>query len=84
MYLNKNDLLGIATGPPGQGEAILKQLEAEIVSLKRTVSPMLNSDNWLLCQCSYKSFQDTVSDYGQVTSQVKTVVECSKLCILVS
>ena len=43
MYLNKEDLVAIATGPPGQGEAILKQLEAENVALKRTVS---DGDGW--------------------------------------
>lgn len=37
MYLNYDDLMAIATGPPGQGEAILKQLDAELVSLKRHV-----------------------------------------------
>lgn len=37
MYLQHDDLLSIATGPPGQGEAILKQLDVEIVALKRQV-----------------------------------------------
>ena len=41
MYLNYDDLMAIATGPPGQGEAILKQLDAELVSLKRHVSGCL-------------------------------------------
>ena len=38
MYLDLHDLNAIATGPPGQGAALLKNLDAEIVSLKRTVS----------------------------------------------
>ncbi|XP_074662552.1 REST corepressor 1-like [Tubulanus polymorphus] len=37
IYLNKEDLIAMATGPSGQGDAILKQLEAEIISLKRQV-----------------------------------------------
>lgn len=37
MYLNYDDLIAIATGPPGQGEALLKQLDTELVSLKRQV-----------------------------------------------
>ncbi len=37
MYLDAHDLNVIATGPPGQGAALLKNLDAEIVSLKRTV-----------------------------------------------
>ena len=41
MYLKYEDLLALATGPPGQGEAILKSLDAEIVALKRTVSILL-------------------------------------------
>ncbi len=40
MYLDAQDLIAIATGPPGQGGAILKNLDAEIVSLKRAVSTM--------------------------------------------
>ena len=31
------DLLALATGPPGQGDALLKQLDAELVQLKRHV-----------------------------------------------
>ena len=38
MYLDAHDLNAIATGPPGQGAALLKNLDAEIVSLKRSVS----------------------------------------------
>lgn len=37
MYLSKEDLLALATGPPGQGEALLTQLDAELVQLKRSV-----------------------------------------------
>lgn len=37
MYLSQQDLLALATGPPGQGDAILKQLDAELVQLKRQV-----------------------------------------------
>lgn len=38
MFLNNEDLQSIVTGPPGQGEAILKSLDSELVSLKRQVS----------------------------------------------
>ncbi len=37
MYLIGEDLVSIATGPLGQGDAILKSLDAEIVTLKRQV-----------------------------------------------
>lgn len=37
MFLNSDDLVAVLSGPPGQAEAILKQLDAELVSLKRQV-----------------------------------------------
>lgn len=37
MHLDKNDLTLLASGPNGQGEAILKALDSEVVSLKRQV-----------------------------------------------
>lgn len=37
MYLNNEDIQALVTGPPGQPEALLKALDAEIVSAKRTV-----------------------------------------------
>ena len=37
MFLQYDDLIAIATGPPGQGEALLKQLDTELVALKRQV-----------------------------------------------
>ncbi|XP_013401912.1 REST corepressor 3 [Lingula anatina] len=37
MYLEQDDLIALATGPAGQGDALLKNLEAELVSLKRQV-----------------------------------------------
>ncbi|GAB6025597.1 hypothetical protein CHUAL_011324 [Chamberlinius hualienensis] len=37
MYLSHEDLKSIATGPVGQGEAILKSLDSEVVSLKRQI-----------------------------------------------
>ncbi|ELT96716.1 hypothetical protein CAPTEDRAFT_148586 [Capitella teleta] len=37
MFLQYDDLIAIATGPPGQGEALLKQLDTELVTLKRQV-----------------------------------------------
>lgn len=37
MFLKYDDLVALATGPPGQGEAILKQLDEEIITLKRQV-----------------------------------------------
>jgi len=37
MHINHDDLIGLATGPAGQGEAILRSLDREIVSFKRTV-----------------------------------------------
>ncbi|XP_059484606.1 REST corepressor 1 isoform X2 [Neocloeon triangulifer] len=37
MYINHDDLVGMATGPAGQGENMLKAMDREIVSLKRLV-----------------------------------------------
>ena len=37
MHINHDDLVGLATGPPGQGEAVLKSHDREIVSYKRNV-----------------------------------------------
>ena len=37
MYINHDDLVTLATGPAVQGEAILKSMDREIVSYKRTV-----------------------------------------------
>jgi hypothetical protein len=37
MYINHDDLTGMATGPAGQGENMLKAMDREIVSLKRLV-----------------------------------------------
>ena len=38
MYVNHDDLVALATGPTTQGEQILKAMDREIVSYKRTVS----------------------------------------------
>jgi hypothetical protein len=37
MYLNFEDLSTIANGPSGQGDAILKVLDSEVITLKRNV-----------------------------------------------
>jgi len=37
MYLQSDSLTAIATGPAGQGDAILKQHQIEFVGLKRQV-----------------------------------------------
>lgn len=37
MHINHDDLLGLATGPTGQGEALLRSQDREIVSFKRMV-----------------------------------------------
>jgi len=37
MHINHDDLVALATGPPGQGEFLLKSLDREIVSHKRLV-----------------------------------------------
>lgn len=37
MFVDKEDLMLLATGPPGTGEAILRGLDQEIVSIKRQV-----------------------------------------------
>ena len=40
MYLNQEDLMVIATGPPGQGEELLRNLDTELVQLKRQVGQL--------------------------------------------
>ncbi len=37
MYVNHDDLVGLATGPASQGEALLKSMDREIISYKRLV-----------------------------------------------
>eukprot|EP00096_Caligus_rogercresseyi_P015369 TRINITY_DN7817_c0_g1_i1.p1 TRINITY_DN7817_c0_g1~~TRINITY_DN7817_c0_g1_i1.p1 ORF type:complete len:501 (-),score=173.94 TRINITY_DN7817_c0_g1_i1:271-1773(-) len=37
MYVNHDDLVALATGPNGQGDALLKTMDREIVSYKRVV-----------------------------------------------
>ena len=43
MYINHDDLVALATGPTSQGEQLLKTMDREIVSYKRTVSCLYNS-----------------------------------------
>ena len=38
MYINHDDLVSLATGPSSQGEQLLKSMDREIVTYKRTVS----------------------------------------------
>ena len=37
MHINHDDLVGLATGPAGQGETLLRAHDREIVSYKRLV-----------------------------------------------
>merc|ERR1712025_992632 len=37
MYINHDDLVSLATGPSSQGEQLLKSMDREVVSYKRTV-----------------------------------------------
>ena len=43
MYMNPEDVMAVATGPPGQGEMLLRQLDAELVALKRQVRIMYDN-----------------------------------------
>lgn len=54
MYLNYQDLMSIASGPAGQGDAILKGLDSELCSLKRQV---LNAFVALSLSLSSKVFE---------------------------
>lgn len=38
MCLQYEDLVAMATGPQGQGDAILRAMDSELVALKRQVS----------------------------------------------
>ncbi len=44
--MSNDDLIAIVTGPTGQGDALLRQLDGELVSLKRQVKKM--DDNTLV------------------------------------
>ena len=46
MYINHDDLVSLATGPSSQGEQLLKSMDREVVSYKRTVS--LFRDNFFM------------------------------------
>lgn len=50
MYLNNEDLKSMVTGPSGQAEAILKSLDAELVTAKRQVQ----NNKQLLGQLKHK------------------------------
>lgn len=52
MYLNQECLMSVATGPPGQGDTILKQYEVELVELKRQVQ----NNKQVLSSLKEKSF----------------------------
>ena len=43
MYVNHDDLVALATGPATQGEQLLKAMDREIVSYKRTVRHFCNT-----------------------------------------
>ena len=43
MYINHDDLVSLATGPSSQGEQLLKSMDREVVSYKRTVSIFRNN-----------------------------------------
>ena len=58
MYVNHDDLVALATGPTTQGEQLLKAMDREIVSYKRTVS-------WFLCY--FQCFQLTVWKFRKIT-----------------
>ena len=59
MFLNGEDLKALATGPANQGDAILRQLEAEIVTLKRQVQNQKQSIGILKTKtsCGVESFK---------------------------
>ena len=45
MFINLPDLMTMVNGPPGQGEAILRGLDSEILNLKRNIQnikPIVN------------------------------------------
>ena len=48
MYMNPEDVMAVATGPPGQGEMLLRQLDAELVALKRQVRNATGNRAWNL------------------------------------
>ena len=46
MYLNKEDIQAMVTGPAGQPEALVKALDTELVTLKRAVSGYIKSNSF--------------------------------------
>lgn len=52
MYVNHDDLVALATGPATQGEQLLKAMDREIVSYKRTVQ----NNKQILSSCIKKTY----------------------------
>ncbi len=79
MYLDAHDLNTIATGPPGQGAALLKNLDAEIVSLKRTVS--VAWEVLFFCEC-LKQLVHVLCQREQIQNELKKEEKTSPLCFI--
>ena len=61
MHINHDDLVALATGPPGQGEGLLRALDREIVSYKRLVQ----NNKQMLSSLRRKARERDVEPYRQ-------------------
>nr|KAG5714571.1 hypothetical protein BaRGS_007017 [Batillaria attramentaria] len=69
MYLHSEDLMSMVSGPPGQAEAVLKQLDSEIVSLKRQVQ-----NNKQLLSLQKHKMANGVRKYGKDFQAIAEVI----------
>ena len=61
MYINKEDLKELATGPSGTGENMLRALDQEIVNLKR----MVQNNKQIISQMKHKiSLETATADFS--------------------
>jgi len=68
MYINHDDLVALATGPQGQGDQLLKSMDREIVSYKRTVQ----NNKQLLSSLTRTTMHKTIAPYRVPDSNSNT------------
>jgi len=59
MYINHDDLVSLATGPSSQGEQLLKSMDREIVTYKRTVQ----NNKQILSSLTRRNLDKTIEPY---------------------
>lgn len=72
MFVNREDLTLLATGPPGTGDATLKLLDQEIVSLKRQAQ----NNKQIISQVKHKISLETKGDMTIPTVSLFRILSC--------